>query len=530
MVGTGYETVGTDGLTEILRDMKGDEWSTRLQGVEAFALLLQRLAEVNRAEGGSTANSPSPFGRLTRKALGTFLDSLQDPHYRVMQGAMAAIHSLLQAARQVVLGDGQAVEEICAVVFAHLGDSNTVTRNQAEHAVATLRAACPPDALLPPVLHLVQSTTPRLRSAALETVYSILVDGKGEGLEWSAKEARMRLVISRTLEAHMKQPDLLRTAQVILESLYKWSPDIFIQACVSLEPERHRQIEDILAPVVHDMAAQLQAAVKQQHQPQAQSSQGRTGQSDMAPPQVPSMGHGRTDVHEDGRAGGGAASPSTVDGWSQQVSDLLRRLEADDVVTRREALHQVAHLSSRGPEAFWPYFFSQVAMAVVMRLNDPEGVIQESALAVIRRMLRYQPQHIPSVLEMLLGKLISAKPHCSRVVGHAVDKTLDLLTDVVRPMEVLKVVIPAIQHEQDLVLHGAIRVASRVIPSIPAANLNHVVDAMLPGLFRVRTACYPSIRATTLARISKTSGSAQFDLALIVTVAFVFVFVVCVGF
>jgi len=145
---------------------------------------------------------------------------------------------------------------------------------------------------------------------------------------------------------------------------------------------------------------------------------------------------------------------------------------------RKESLQKILRLchGSTG----WLQNFGQTLLVVLEALSDDEAVIRETALVVVKEMLRSQPASFVNFTEIIMKQLLEFYKGSVRKVCQAADEALEELTSAVNPQRCIETLILLIASEDG---PQSIRMMSKLVSRLPSELLMELVPSICPGLF-----------------------------------------------
>jgi len=173
-------------------------------------------------------------------------------------------------------------------------------------------------------------------------------------------------------------------------------------------------------------------------------------------------------------------SRSAVSGMPP-VPALLADVSSSSPQRRKESLQKILRLchSSNG----WLQYFGQILLVVLEALGDTEAAIRETALVVVKEMLRSQPSSFFDFIEVVMVKLLESYKDPVREVCQAAEEALEQLTSALNPHRCVETLIPLISSEEGAVLQASIRMLSKLVPQLHSDLLLELVPSICPGLF-----------------------------------------------
>lgn len=168
-------------------------------------------------------------------------------------------------------------------------------------------------------------------------------------------------------------------------------------------------------------------------------------------------------------------------GGAVPVPALLANVSSSSPQRRKESLQKILRLC-RGSTG-WLQYFGQILLVVLEALGDSESSIRESALVVVKEMLRGQPSSFVDFIEVVMVKLLESYKDPVREVCQAAEEALEQLTSAVNPHRCVETLIPLISSEDGPVLQASIRMMSKLVSQLPGELLMDLVPSMCPGLF-----------------------------------------------
>lgn len=510
------------GAMELLHLCESELWSTRVEAFEALSLVFR-----DEARGDEAAAVVERTARVLMEHLG-------DAHYKVVNAALHAAAALVDGFAAELEPQ---LEWLLPKVLLQLQSQKGSTRERSLDVLEAIKSGYHGALLAPIATRVLDIEHPRVRGGALDLLAFLLEDV--EAIPYFESPTRMQQFVKR-LSGFVsgKAQDLKRAATVCLVQLYSALPSQFLDAVAMLPPAAQSNLTRSMSsavPDIHAAVAGSRTGTSEGHRRDG----GRTavdrriGHTSAPPAPVASApdayhqgqreGYARRDVGADDRGGHDARHPSAShplpvaessaaasrdhrehlaasshakgsgmptagsDGsFDAKISAILQRLERGrDVSERRGALHEIGHQSYEGSVALKaPYFGRLLAAVMDVLRGDAEKVLQEAALAVIRRMLRHQGSMFEDYTEVLMARLLTCAASEKREVCHAADRTMDLLVSVVDPRRALQVLIPVINSEDGPAMQSAVCTLSRLVARLPLSHLNSALPAFMPGLLR----------------------------------------------
>ncbi|KAJ1639527.1 armadillo-type protein, partial [Pavlovales sp. CCMP2436] len=116
-------------------------------------------------------------------------------------------------------------------------------------------------------------------------------------------------------------------------------------------------------------------------------------------------------------------------------------------------------------------------------LESEDHDTREAAVHAARELLRSQRDRVIQFTEHVMLRLLAAHRDTSREVCLAAEECLELVVATSDPRRCLAVLIPVAAREETPVLQASIRLISRIVPRMGAAELQQLLPQLLPPLF-----------------------------------------------
>lgn len=153
--------------------------------------------------------------------------------------------------------------------------------------------------------------------------------------------------------------------------------------------------------------------------------------------------------------------------------------------TTEDTLQWLIKVAKEKHSHVWSTQFNVVLGTVMHLFADPDDAIRESAIKLVRELIKYQSAHIADNDALILNKLLERHKDTSPLVLRVTEEALGAFVSVISPLRCCDLLEPIINNEQSVaVLLPAIKMLTKAVKRLSVDELEASSSSIIVGLFK----------------------------------------------